>query len=97
VKAAAWGILASFTLAAAVLAEQPQRLPLQVDGPVKVSPWRAAAEQAPPAYKNHYLYAPPAPYAPWYYAAPGFYFPHAYFGFHRRITIIERPLIIIRH
>jgi hypothetical protein len=96
VKAAAWGIVVFLSAASATLAEEPKRLPLQVDGPVMVSPWRAAAEQATPAYKNHYLYSAPLPFPPGYYASPGFYFPHVYWGWRRPITIIERPIIIRR-
>jgi hypothetical protein len=58
----------------------PPRLPLAVEGPVKISPWRAAAEPKNNPAKNHYIYNPPLefyysnygyaggghPFSPWY-------------------------------
>jgi hypothetical protein len=37
----------------------PPRLPLAVEGPVKISPWRAAAEPKHNPDKNHFFYNPP--------------------------------------
>jgi hypothetical protein len=53
----------------------PPRLPMAVDGPVKISPWRVAAEPKNNPAKNHYIYNPPLEFyfynsgytfSPWY-------------------------------
>jgi hypothetical protein len=58
-------------------AETPARLPLQVDGPVKVSPHLPRPPYSPA--KDHYLYSTPTPFYPgWYgygYYGCGWYAP----------------------